>query len=47
MEILKDVDKAAELVRRRGTSPRGSVVIGLPTSVAFALAVPLLEAVRF
>jgi LysR family nitrogen assimilation transcriptional regulator len=46
LAILKDVDEAADLVRGCAGSPRGPVTIGMPTSVALVLAVPLIEAVR-
>jgi LysR family transcriptional regulator, nitrogen assimilation regulatory protein len=46
LTILKEVDEAVDLVRGYAGSPRGSVTIGMPTSVALVLAVPLIEAVR-
>jgi LysR family transcriptional regulator, nitrogen assimilation regulatory protein len=46
LNILKYVDEAVDQVRRYGSEPRGQVAIGLPTSAALVLAVPLIEAVR-
>lgn len=45
-EILKSVDEMLGQVRDIGGEPRGLVALGLPTSVALVLAVPLVEAVR-
>lgn len=46
LAILKDVDETVDLVRGCAGSPRGPVTIGMPTSVALVLAIPLIEAVR-
>jgi LysR family transcriptional regulator, nitrogen assimilation regulatory protein len=45
VNILNYVDEAADRVRRFGAEPQGLVTLGLPTSVALVLAVPLVEAV--
>src|SRR5215213_3100013 len=45
VNILKYVDEATDWVRRLGAEPQGLVAVGLPTSVALVVAVPLVEAV--
>jgi LysR family nitrogen assimilation transcriptional regulator len=44
--ILRSIDEALDQVRELGGEPRGPVTLGLPSSVALVLAVPLVEAVR-
>jgi len=45
VNISKYVDEATDRVRRFGAEPQGLVAVGLPTSVALVVAVPLVEAV--
>ncbi len=44
--VLTDADRAKEAVRRSATAPQGQVVLGLPTTVALAAAVPIVQACR-
>lgn len=44
--VLADVDRARSSVRELSDTPQGEVTIGLPTTVALAVTVPLLQACR-
>lgn len=44
--LLADVERARSAVRELTSTPQGDVVIGLPTTVALAVTVPLLQACR-
>jgi LysR family nitrogen assimilation transcriptional regulator len=44
--LLADVERARNAVRETSAAPHGEVAIGLPTTVALAVTVPLLEACR-
>jgi LysR family nitrogen assimilation transcriptional regulator len=45
--LLRDLERASEAVRAEAGGPvRGSVTIGLPTTVAMALTLPLLRTMR-
>lgn len=44
--LLADVERARSAVRELSSTPQGDVVIGLPTTVALAVTVPLLQACR-
>jgi LysR family nitrogen assimilation transcriptional regulator len=44
--VLADVDRARESVRHAATDPQGQVVLGLPTTVALAATVPIVQACR-
>lgn len=44
--VLADVERARDAVRESSVNPQGEVVIGLPTTVALAVTVPLLKACR-
>lgn len=44
--VLTDADRAKESVRHSASEPQGHVVIGLPTTVALAAAVPIVQACR-
>lgn len=44
--VLQDADRAKEAVRRSATDPEGQVVLGLPTTVALAATVPIVQACR-
>ena len=44
--VLTDVDRAREAVRQSVAEPQGQVVLGLPTTVALAAAVPIVQACR-
>lgn len=44
--VLTDADRAKEAVRHSATEPQGQVVLGLPTTVALAATVPIVQACR-
>jgi LysR family nitrogen assimilation transcriptional regulator len=44
--VLTDADRAKESVRNAATDPQGQVVLGLPTTVALAATVPIVQACR-
>ena len=44
--VLTDADRAREAVRQSAAEPRGQVVLGLPTTVALAATVPIVQACR-
>ncbi len=44
--VLTDADRAKESVRHLAAEPQGPVVLGLPTTVALAVAVPIVQACR-
>ena len=44
--VLTDADRAKEAVRHAATEPQGQVVLGLPTTVALAATVPIVQACR-
>jgi LysR family nitrogen assimilation transcriptional regulator len=44
--VLADVDRAKEAVRHIAGDPHGQVVLGLPTTVALAATVPIVQACR-
>ena len=44
--VLTDADRAKEAVRHSVTEPQGQVVLGLPTTVALAATVPIVQACR-
>jgi LysR family nitrogen assimilation transcriptional regulator len=44
--LLADVDRAKEAVRHSAGDPHGQVVLGLPTTVALAATVPIVQACR-
>jgi LysR family nitrogen assimilation transcriptional regulator len=44
--VLTDADRAKEAVRHSATQPQGQVVLGLPTTVALAATVPIVQACR-
>ena len=44
--VLTDADRAKDAVRHSASEPQGQVVIGLPTTVALAAAVPIVKACR-
>lgn len=44
--LLADAERARSAVRELSSTPQGEVVIGLPTTVALAVTVPLLQACR-
>lgn len=44
--VLTDADRAKEAVRHTAADPRGQVVLGLPTTVALAVTVPIVQACR-
>lgn len=44
--VLADVERARSAVRDQTAAPSGDVVLGLPTTVAFASTVPILRACR-
>ena len=44
--VLTDADRARESVRHAATDPQGQVVLGLPTTVALAATVPIVQACR-
>jgi LysR family nitrogen assimilation transcriptional regulator len=44
--VLTDADRAKEAVRRQAAEPQGQVVLGLPTTVALAATVPIVQACR-
>ena len=44
--VLTDADRAKEAVRHSTTEPQGQVVLGLPTTVALAATVPIVQACR-
>lgn len=44
--VLADVERARQVVRAAGDSPSGDVAIGLPTTVALAVTVPILRTCR-
>lgn len=44
--VLTDADRAKEAVRLSATEPQGQVVLGLPTTVALAATVPIVQACR-
>jgi len=44
--VLTDADRAKEAVRQQAADPQGPVVLGLPTTVALAATVPIVQACR-
>lgn len=44
--VLTDADRAKASVRNAATDPQGQVVLGLPTTVALAATVPIVQACR-
>jgi LysR family nitrogen assimilation transcriptional regulator len=44
--VLTDADRAKDSVRNAATDPQGQVVLGLPTTVALAATVPIVQACR-
>lgn len=44
--VLSDADRAKEAVRQSASEPQGKVVLGLPTTVALAATVPIVQACR-
>lgn len=44
--VLTDADRAKEAVRHSASAPQGQVVLGLPTTVALAATVPIVQACR-
>jgi LysR family nitrogen assimilation transcriptional regulator len=44
--VLTDADRAKESVRNAASDPQGQVVLGLPTTVALAATVPIVQACR-
>ena len=44
--VLTDADRAKDSVRSAATDPQGQVVLGLPTTVALAATVPIVQACR-
>ncbi|MEN9315921.1 MAG: hypothetical protein RIS35_2314 [Pseudomonadota bacterium] len=44
--VLADVERARAAVRESSAVPRGEVVVGLPTTVALAVTLPILRACR-
>lgn len=44
--VLTDADRAKEAVRHTASVPQGQVVLGLPTTVALAATVPIVQACR-
>ena len=44
--VLTDADRARQAVRASTTEPHGQVVLGLPTTVALAATVPIVQACR-
>ena len=44
--VLTDADRAKASVRSAATDPQGQVVLGLPTTVALAATVPIVQACR-
>lgn len=44
--VLADVERARSAVRESSAVPRGEVVVGLPTTVALAVTLPILRACR-
>lgn len=44
--VLTDADRARQAVRSSTTEPHGQVVLGLPTTVALAATVPIVQACR-
>ena len=44
--VLTDADRAKEAVRHSAAEPHGQVVLGLPTTVALAATVPIVQACR-